>query len=67
VLSRVAALEEARGRSISCFLCLWMTYCGGRKLEECDDYLLADIGVTREDLRWAAGLPLTVNAAIPLE
>jgi uncharacterized protein YjiS (DUF1127 family) len=67
VLSRVMALEEAGGRSISCFLRHWMARCGARKLEECDDYLLADIGVTREDLRWAAGLPLTVNAANPLE
>ena len=29
--------------------------------------MLRDIGVTREELRWAAGLPLTVNAALALE
>ena len=32
-----------------------------------DEYLLRDIGVTRAEVRWAAGLPLTVNAALALE
>jgi hypothetical protein len=32
-----------------------------------DDYLLRDIGVTRQDVRWASRLPLTVNAALALE
>jgi uncharacterized protein YjiS (DUF1127 family) len=32
-----------------------------------DDYMLRDIGVTRDEVQWAAGLPLTVNAAIALE
>ena len=32
-----------------------------------DDYMLKDIGVTRDELHWAAGLPLTVNAALALE
>ena len=32
-----------------------------------DDYMLRDIGVTREEIQWAAGLPLTVNAAVALE
>ncbi len=29
--------------------------------------MLRDIGVKREDISWAAGLPLTVNAALALE
>jgi hypothetical protein len=29
--------------------------------------MLSDIGVTREDVQWAQGLPLTVNAALALE
>lgn len=37
------------------------------RLDRLDDHLLRDIGVTREDLSWAAGLPLSVNAAIELE
>ncbi|MFT3989371.1 DUF1127 domain-containing protein [Aestuariivirga sp.] len=37
------------------------------QLEAYDDYMLRDIGVTRGDVIWAAGLPLTVNAALALE
>jgi uncharacterized protein YjiS (DUF1127 family) len=36
-------------------------------LGDFDDYMLRDIGVTRDEVQWAAGLPLTVNAAIALE
>jgi uncharacterized protein YjiS (DUF1127 family) len=32
-----------------------------------DDYLLKDIGITRDEVQWAAGLPLTVSAAVALE
>lgn len=32
-----------------------------------DDYMLKDIGVSRDEIEWAAGLPLTVNAAVALE
>jgi uncharacterized protein YjiS (DUF1127 family) len=32
-----------------------------------DDYMLKDIGITRDEVQWAAGLPLTVNAAVALE
>jgi uncharacterized protein YjiS (DUF1127 family) len=32
-----------------------------------DDYMLQDIGITRDEVQWAVGLPLTVNAAIALE
>lgn len=37
------------------------------RLDALDDFLLHDIGVTRTEVRWAAGLPLTVNAALALE
>lgn len=37
------------------------------RMDRLDDHLLRDIGVTRVDVRWAAGLPLTVNAALALE
>jgi len=37
------------------------------RLDALDDYLLHDIGVTRADVRWASGLPLTVNAALEPE
>ena len=36
-------------------------------LAEFDDHLLRDIGVTRGEIEWAAGLPLSVNAALALE
>jgi uncharacterized protein YjiS (DUF1127 family) len=32
-----------------------------------DDYMLQDIGITRDEVQWAIGLPLTVNAAVALE
>ena len=67
VLSRAIALGEAEGWSVSRFLQHWRARRTIRKLDEFDDHLLADIGVRRCDLRWAAGLPLTVNAAIALE
>lgn len=37
------------------------------KLQDRDDHLLEDIGVTREEIAWAAQLPLTDNAARRLE
>ncbi|MCA3560783.1 MAG: DUF1127 domain-containing protein [Aestuariivirga sp.] len=37
------------------------------RLDTLDDFLLDDIGVTRSEVRWAAGLPLSVNAALELE
>jgi uncharacterized protein YjiS (DUF1127 family) len=37
------------------------------KLENLDDHMLSDLGVTRAEVQWAAGLPLTVNAALALE
>jgi uncharacterized protein YjiS (DUF1127 family) len=36
-------------------------------LAQFDDHLLRDIGITRSEIEWAAGLPLTVNAALALE
>ena len=32
-----------------------------------DDHMLRDIGISRGEVEWAAGLPLTVNAALALE
>jgi uncharacterized protein YjiS (DUF1127 family) len=37
------------------------------RLGDLDDHMLRDIGVTRDEVQWAAGLPLTVNAALALE
>jgi uncharacterized protein YjiS (DUF1127 family) len=45
----------------------WLARRAVARLDALDDYLLRDIGVTRGDIRWASGLPLTVNAAMALE
>jgi uncharacterized protein YjiS (DUF1127 family) len=37
------------------------------QLDRFDDFLLRDIGVTREEVRWAADLPLNLNATLALE
>ena len=37
------------------------------QLETYDDHMLNDIGLTRDEISWAAGLPLTVNSALALE
>jgi uncharacterized protein YjiS (DUF1127 family) len=37
------------------------------KLGQLDDYLLYDIGVSREDIFIASHLPLTLNAALALD
>ncbi len=36
-------------------------------LSEFDDFMLADIGVSRADLEWAARLPITIDPAKALE
>lgn len=66
-LHRAMALGETGGWSVSLFFRRWWARRFVRKLEQLEDHLLADIGVTRDDLQWAAGLPLSVNAAIALD
>ena len=49
---------------------LWRNWKARRavtRLDEFDDYMLRDIGVTRLDVRWASELPLSSNAALELE
>ena len=38
-----------------------------RALQDRSDSLLYDIGVTRDEVAWASGLPLTANAAKELD
>jgi uncharacterized protein YjiS (DUF1127 family) len=66
-LSRAQSLGEIRGSWLSRLVRNWKARRRVAELENYDDFLLHDIGVTREEIRWAAGLPLTVNAAIALE
>ena len=67
-LTRAVTLEEVAGASIiSRIVRNWKSRRAVSKLYQFDDYMLRDIGVTRADLQWAAGLPLTMNAALALE
>ena len=67
-LNRAAAAESTGSLSL-----LWGVIRNWRarrsvaRLDALDEHLLRDIGVTRSEVRWAAGLPLSVNAALELE
>ena len=45
----------------------WKARRNVQKLEDYDDFTLRDIGITRDEIRWASALPLSVNAALALE
>jgi uncharacterized protein YjiS (DUF1127 family) len=68
VLNRAMSLEEVGGGAW--LRRLWRNFTARRavsRLETYDDNLLKDIGVTRDEVTWAAHLPLSVNAALALE
>ena len=68
VLNRAISLEEGNGFSL--VRRVWRNWQARRRVTDLstyDDYMLNDIGVTRDEIQWAAGLPLTVNAALALE
>lgn len=68
VLTRAISLGDAgTGLSIARRFRNWLARRSVGRLEAYDDHMLRDIGVAREDIAWAAGLPLTVNAALALE
>ena len=67
-LNHAASFDTGNG--VSLFARLFRNWRARRsisRLSDYDDYILQDIGVTRADVSWAAGLPLTVNAALALE
>ena len=67
-LNRSLSFGEAAGGSIIARLARnWQARRSIARLRDYDDYMLRDIGVSRADVEWAAGLPLTVNAALELE
>ncbi len=67
-LTRALSIGEAGKRSLITRLFRnWLARRSVARLQAYDDYILRDIGVAREDIAWAAGLPLTVNAALGLE
>jgi uncharacterized protein YjiS (DUF1127 family) len=67
-LNRALAAGDAAGESLIARLIRnWRARRAVARLEVYDDYMLRDIGVSRADVVWAAGQPLTVNAALALE
>ena len=67
-LNRAISLEEGNGYSLVSRI--WRNWQARRRVADLatyDDYMLNDIGITRDEVEWAAGLPLTVNAALALE
>jgi uncharacterized protein YjiS (DUF1127 family) len=67
-LNRAASIEATGAFSlIGRVIGNWHARRAVARLDTFDDYLLRDIGVTRGDVRWASGLPLSVNAALELE
>lgn len=65
VLSRAHGAEATgSGSMFGQLIRNWQARRAVARMDRLDDHMLRDIGITREDLRWAAGLPLTVNAAL---
>ncbi len=67
-LTRAQAAEDTGSASILGRLIRnWRARRAVARLDLLDDRMLRDIGLTREDLRWASGLPLSVNAALAMD
>lgn len=67
-LSRAQSAEATGSTSILGRLIRnWRARRAVARLDLLDDRMLQDIGLTREDLRWASGLPLSVNAALAMD
>ena len=67
-LTRAVSIGEAGGASwFGRLLRNWRAKRSITRLETLDDHMLYDLGVTRAEVQWASGLPLTVNAALALE
>lgn len=66
-LARAESLGEFGSSWLSRVFRNWKARRRVAQLEGYDDFLLADIGVTRDEIRWASSLPLSINAALALE
>jgi uncharacterized protein YjiS (DUF1127 family) len=66
--ARAEALGELPGQAnLGLLIRHWRARRAVRAMLDWDERLLDDIGVRREEVLWAAALPLTVNAALALE
>ena len=64
------AISQEEGNGFSLIHRVWRNWQARKRvvnLSSYDDHMLRDIGVTRDEVQWAAGLPLTINAALSLE
>lgn len=67
VITRQATAHEPLAGRLQRLVRHWRARRNVRNMLELDDRMLADIGVRRDEVAWAAQLPLAVNAAIELE
>jgi uncharacterized protein YjiS (DUF1127 family) len=66
--ARAEALGELPGQAnLGLLIRHWRARRAVRAMLDWDDRLLRDIGVERNEVQWAAVLPLTLNAALALE
>lgn len=66
-LSAHAAQNLSQAGFIARMIENWQARRAVRSLLKMEDHMLHDAGTWRSDVEWAAGLPLTVNAALALE
>ena len=62
-----AGVLTALLREMSTALRSWNKRRQVKTLGEFDDHLLADIGLTREDVRWALDLPFSYDPGVELQ
>ena len=62
-----AMASESLGTSIISLFRNWRARSEMAKLANCDDQILKDLGIRRDDVRWALRLPLTQNPRLALE
>ena len=65
--SASAGVLSALLRDVSTAFRSWNARRHLKTLSEYDDHMLADIGITREDVRWALGLPFAYDPGIELQ
>jgi uncharacterized protein YjiS (DUF1127 family) len=62
-----AMAAECIGTSFFTMFRNWRARSEMAKLANCDDQILRDLGISRDEVRWAARLPLSQNPRLALE